>query len=737
MPTARKPSAKNLFSRRSYDPDATSYTSVPNTLPHSDYGSSDEDEIYHEGAASGSSETLALDREVLIEEEEREKLLARSGLLGSIGRKAGLGVKIGKRVKGGRRKLGDVVGMMGGKRLGMEEGGEFGLGESEDEEEEEAVNEKIGKPRSPSLRRMILYTAITLTVLLVVISATLMLTHFRPRSTPPKTILTNGTHTFHPTTLLLSIDGLRADFLFRNITPTLTSFLNSGVSPEYLIPAFPSVTFPNHWTLVTGLHPESHGIVGNSFFDPATQKEFYYTDPARSHDAIWWGGEPIWLTAEKQGVKAAVHMWPGSEAVHGWGSSFVDVFNSSEVLDRKVDRMLEWIDLPLEERPQLILGYIPNVDAVGHKFGPNTTETDAAVKEVDDMVRELLGGLEARNLSDIVNVVVVSDHGMAGTDVERMLWLEDIMDVAGIEHTDGWPLFGLRMKDGIDEMKVFQELKEKRAETENPHWEVYHRDVDMPERYHFSKNPRIAPVWIIPETGWAIVMEKDFSKKEKEDGVVYHPRGLHGYDNMHPLMRAVFLARGPRFAHLHGAGREWIGETEDVWAGRVEPFGNWEVYGIVADCLEISASPSNGTLGLEGLKLVEVPSELEDVESKPGVEAGTTTSEGAMNIQTVPPEPATTASGTEGVMGIQTAPAEPQSSKSIGVDHPTPPPSATTPTQAADAPESTETGTEDGAEEVEIDIDLMSWWEYTKWKSEKLKEALEKWWDGVWVDDQR
>jgi predicted AlkP superfamily pyrophosphatase or phosphodiesterase len=151
-------------------------------------------------------------------------------------------------------------------------------------------------------------------------------------------------------------------------------------------------------------------------------------------------------------------------------------------------------------------------------------------------------------LTDIVNVIIVSDHGMATTDVTRLIQLEDLIDINKIEHNDGWPLYGLRPKNPDDLQGLYDELVEK-AKT-NPNIEVYLRDVNMPERYHFSKNDRIAPLWVIPKTGWAITTKKEFDVKEGlEKGLVYHPRGLHGYDHEHPLMRAIFIARGPAFPH--------------------------------------------------------------------------------------------------------------------------------------------------------------------------------------------
>ncbi|RDA95380.1 hypothetical protein CP533_3509 [Ophiocordyceps camponoti-saundersi (nom. inval.)] len=432
--------------------------------------------------------------------------------------------------------------------------------------------------------------------------------HARPGSNQP--LVSNGTALFAPTTIIISLDGFRADFLRRGITPRLNAFIKEGVSPAYMRPSFPSVTFPNHYTLATGLYPESHGVVGNTFWDPDLQAEFYYTDPARSLDPKWWGGEPFWVTAEMQGIRTAVHMWPGSEAhILHVEPSFVDKYDGNMKLTGKVARILEFLDMPGEEdeavhaksmRPQLIAAYVPNVDADGHNFGPNSTEIQSTIKEVDQMLDQLFHGLDQRNLTGIVNVIVVSDHGMATTDTSRLIQLEDLVDTSMIEHTDGWPLYGLRPKNEGDLHTLHTAVKQK--VKSNPNVDVYLRDVDMPERYHFSKNQRIAPLWIVPKPGWAIVHKDEFNVEQgKKDGLVYHPRGLHGYDHEHPLMRAIFVARGPAFPHAANS--------------RLEPFQNIEVYNILADSIGMAPKPNNGTLRLP-LKPIGKHDE-EDAETEP------------------------------------------------------------------------------------------------------------------------
>lgn len=384
-----------------------------------------------------------------------------------------------------------------------------------------------------------------------------------------------------------------------------------------MLPSFPSVTFPNHFTLVTGLYPESHGVVGNSFWDPDLGEEFYYTDPLRSLQPKWWNAEPLWVTAESQGIRTSIHSWPGSEAhIPSLDPTYLDKFNGSEVLPAKVARILELLDMPGDldpsedlspnRRPQLIAAYVPNVDADGHRYGPNGTEIRATIADVDSMLAVLMEGLYDRNLSEIVNVVVVSDHGMATTSNIRLVQLDDLIDLSLVDHIDGWPLRGLRLKDPSRDMPILYEQLLKESEK-SAGFDVYTLET-MPERYHFTNNNRIAPLWVVPKTGWAIVERSDFDvAKAQAAGTVYHPLGLHGYDHEHPLMRAIFVARGPAFPHAPNS--------------RVAVFQNIEVYNIICDSLGIEPHPNNGTIRLpfktEGFHHDEGAPELETPHDPP------------------------------------------------------------------------------------------------------------------------
>ncbi|KAI5819342.1 alkaline-phosphatase-like protein [Pyronema omphalodes] len=698
---APRGSVRSLFARASYDRDAAEYSSVHAPSEYDQHDGRDSRD-----SQDSSSEVGGDDTDVLREEEEREKLLA-GGVFSRTN-----SVRIGKKVRGSRRKAKEVAEMMGGKRLGMEDGGEFGLGDDEAEDEEDDEESRWGekmdaKPRKPSKRRILVVSCLLMTFLGMVVFGSLGLSR-GIKNGAPRLEFWNGTTGYAKTTVLISLDGFRADFLGRNITPTLDSFMRSGVSPDYMTPSFPSVTFPNHWTLVTGLIPEAHGIVSNSFWDPELKKEFYYTDPQRSLDEFWWGGEPIWKTVENQGGIAAVHMWPGSES-RGHGARYTDHFNSSETLDRKTDRILNWLDMPANKRPSLIAAYVPNVDESGHKFGPNTTETNQVISDVDAAIHDLFMGLEKRNLTDIVNLVIVSDHGMASTSRDKLIYLDDLVSLDKIEHTDGWPLFGLRPFASHSVEEVYNEILS--HHKDNSHWQVYLRDTTMPARYNFSRNQRIAPIWIIPEAGWTIVTKRQYPPGTKED---YHPKGLHGFDNLHPLMRAVFIARGPAFRHLHGGGKEWLGLDREsgvvdmtkvggeVRMARVEPFQNTEVYRLLCKSLGLKEAPSNATLS--ELRLVkEVKESKEQKEQKEQLKPSSTS---AGKTSSTP-----TASQTF------VSPATPEESgKIIEVSPPVPPEGENVKGK----------GKGDG----------KSWWELLKNKANRLKHEMEEWWGDLWDEQE-
>lgn len=397
--------------------------------------------------------------------------------------------------------------------------------------------------------------------------------------------LSNSTHDFYPTTIVVSLDGFHPHYINQKRTPALHKMMVNDYGAPYMIPSFPSSTFPNHWTLVTGLYPSEHGIVGNTFYDPRLKKQFVNTDPKNGglDPDFWHGGEPVWKTAHNHGVKSAIHMWPGSE-VPGVGIDNgplqVDRYNGSETLSSKVHRVLSWLDRELEDRPELILTYVPTIDLVGHKYGISGEELEKSLQEVDNFVETLSSALRARNLGNIVNLMVLSDHGMAPTSNDRLLYLDDIVDLDKIEHVDGWPLFGLRPKDDYGVHDAYEDIKAALKGNEN--FTLYKVD-EFPPEWNFGAGHqfsyRLAPLWIVPEIGYAVTTHKSMEENNNQ----YLPKGVHGYNNTELLMRALFLGQGPYFRSLLGDDK------------KVAPFANTEVYGMICESLYIAGAPNNGS----------------------------------------------------------------------------------------------------------------------------------------------
>src|SRR5690242_9266558 len=231
--------------------------------------------------------------------------------------------------------------------------------------------------------------------------------------------------------ILVSIDGFRADYLDRGLTPTLASLAASGVRADALKPSFPTLTFPNHYTLVTGLYPDHHGIVNNRMTDPAFEHGFVYKEQATIDDPRWWGGEPLWVSAEKQGVRSATMFWPGSTvAIAGVRPTYWKPFDGKVAPDARVDQVLAWLDLPAARRPRFLTLYFEQVDHEGHEHGPESAEVDAALADVDAALARLVNGLRARGRLDATDLVVVSDHGQAATSPERRPYLDDVVPLA-------------------------------------------------------------------------------------------------------------------------------------------------------------------------------------------------------------------------------------------------------------------------------------------------------------------
>ena len=375
---------------------------------------------------------------------------------------------------------------------------------------------------------------------------------------------------FQPTVILVSLDGWRWDYAQKYPAPTLARLTMRGVSAR-LIPSFPSKTFPNHYTIVTGLYPGDHGIVGNSVKDPATARRLTMSDRKELQDAMWWGGEPIWVAVQRAGRSAAPMFWVGSEApIMGVRPRFWEPFDDNLPPDTRVDRVLNWLDLRAPERPSFLTLYVSDVDDAGHDHGPESQEVADAVRRVDGYLERLMRGLAARRLEDRVNVVIVSDHGMAESNIGRALVLDDYLPLDGIDIIDLNPTLGIFPPAGREEA-VYQALA-----GAHPRLKVY-RKADSPLHWHFRDQPRVPPIVGVVDEGWQILRRSAVTRQESrgERG----PTGVHGYDPLTAIsMHGIFVASGPAFKS---------GVT-------VPAFENVHVYDALSEVLGVPPAPNDG-----------------------------------------------------------------------------------------------------------------------------------------------
>ncbi len=338
--------------------------------------------------------------------------------------------------------------------------------------------------------------------------------------------------------ILISIDGFGADYLGRFNPPVLSRLAAEGVRAEGLTPQFPSKTFPNHYTIVTGLTLAHHGIISNNMRSPDIPGAFSLANRDVLADPRWWGGEPIWNTVEKQGRRAGAMFWPGSETViNGRQATFWMPFDDDLPHRDRVNTILEWLRLPEAERPSFLTLYYSDVDSAGHSRGPESPEVKDAVLRVDASIGDLIAGVKALGLADRVHYVLVSDHGMSALSPDRVIVLDDYLDVATADVVDWAPVLALSPKDG-DVEKMLAALKGK-----HPALDVY-RSSEIPPEYGLAGHPRLPKIFAIAKDGWYIASRQDL-RRWKEPGR-QPPGGTHGYDARLQSMQGLFIAAGPR-----------------------------------------------------------------------------------------------------------------------------------------------------------------------------------------------
>ena len=367
-----------------------------------------------------------------------------------------------------------------------------------------------------------------------------------------------------PYVILISLDGFRYDFPAMYPTPNLDAIAREGVSAKAMQPCFPTKTFPNHYSMVTGLYPDHHGIVANKFYDPASGKTFALTT-AEKFDPVFYGGEPIWNTAEAQGVKTAAYFWPGSDVpVNGRYPSIWKPYDRHTALAQRLDSAVQWLQLPPGNRPHFIAIYLEQPDMAEHETGPFSEEARRQVIITDSLIGMFQHAIHHLPVADQINLIIVSDHGLAATSKEKAVNLEDYIPSRWLEYpvTMGNPVVFLKAKEAYYD-SVQTTLRH------IPHTKGY-VSGKMPRRLRFGKNPRSLDFTIIAETGWSIITNPPEIIK----------KGNHGYDNREKDMWAIFYATGPAFKK---------GYTQ-------KKFPNISIYPLIARLLDIEIPPADGKL---------------------------------------------------------------------------------------------------------------------------------------------
>jgi alkaline phosphatase D len=376
--------------------------------------------------------------------------------------------------------------------------------------------------------------------------------------------------------VLVSLDGFRWDYAKRDGARNLLALGKHGVwAPEGMLPSFPSLTFPNHFTIVTGLYPEHHGLVANSFYDETRQARYAIADEKAVDDGSWYSGIPLWSLAESEGMRTACLFWPGSEAkIAGFRPTYYAQFDSKTqatdaVEQARIDDAVALLRLPEADRPHFITIYYSEPDHEGHEFGPDAKETREAELKMDAMIGKLKAALDSTRLP--IDLVVISDHGMAKTE-GGWITLDQLADLTGFEAV-GSLLYG---KTEEDRARVYNQLKKASSQF------VVYRRKDVPADLNYNQNPREGDPVVVATGPYAIRAHGPPAGKEDHAPTI----GMHGLDpHKIPQMKASFLAAGP-----------------DLLAGKtVAPFENVNLYPWLAHMLGLTLPASeklDGTLNV-------------------------------------------------------------------------------------------------------------------------------------------
>lgn len=364
-----------------------------------------------------------------------------------------------------------------------------------------------------------------------------------------------------PYVIMLSADGFRYDYASKYNAQNLLRYGREGVRAKAMIPSYPSITFPNHWSLITGLYPSHHGLVDNFFYDYERKEKYAMNNKQNAEDGSWYGGIPLWALAEKQGTISASLQWVGSASdAGGMRPTYYYPYHEKFKPAEKVDKVIDWLKLPVEKRPHFISLYFPEVDGAGHHFGPESKQTQNAVHLIDDAIGSLVQQVNDLGLAN-VNFIFVSDHGMIDVDGKNPLEIPKILlNNKRFDVYNSQTLLRVYVKNPKEVRFVFSELKQNKTDN----YDVY-LDKKLPKYLHFAtrddRYSRIGQILLIPKA----------TKVFLEDGQKTSA-GKHGYDpKMVPEMKATFFAWGSDFKH------HLI----------IDEFENVNVYPLVAEILDL------------------------------------------------------------------------------------------------------------------------------------------------------
>jgi predicted AlkP superfamily pyrophosphatase or phosphodiesterase len=389
--------------------------------------------------------------------------------------------------------------------------------------------------------------------ILVIFSFLVLLSGFRKHGRKP----------FKNYVILVSLDAFRWDYEKLYKTPNLNKLAHDGVKADRMISSFPTNTFPNHYSIATGLYPDHHGLINNSFQAPDLGLFYRMGDRSAVENAAFYGGEPVWVTAEKQGVRAASFFWVGSEAAPGGiHPTYWKKYDAAVTYESRIDTVIKWLSYPPQKRPELVTLYFDEPDATSHDFGPESPETGRVVQRLDSLLGVLRTKISGLPDAKKINLIVLSDHGMAPVSSERYINLRELVPARMILSIAGSnPFYLINPAQGKKDSILYLINKTKGVRA----W----GKSEVPAKWHYGTNVRIPEIVVLADSSWSIGTRPDSSSIKG---------GAHGFDNSNSDMFSIFYAAGPSFK----------------WNYKFKELNNIDVYNLICRILDITPAKNDG-----------------------------------------------------------------------------------------------------------------------------------------------